>query len=215
VMPARLRQRVDALQVTSVGRSGRRVLPKVDTEQLIAVGMAARAREVLRFDYATAAPGSVPEGEWAPPRRVEPHHLVTWGGRWYLVAWDLDRNDWRTFRVDRMECKSPTGPRFTPRDLPAPDVASYIAAKFERSTWPCTGEVIVAARAADIAPWVHGQGVVEELGPQRCRLVLGSWSWAAIAATVGMFETDMEIVGPPELRAAMADLARRCAAATA
>lgn len=207
VMPARLRQRVDALQVTTVGRTSRR-MPQVDTAQLLAIGVAVRAREVLRFAYGSDAE--------APPRRAEPHHLVTRGGRWYVVAWDLDRADWRTFRVDRMTPRVPTGPRFTPRELPAPDVATYISAKFERSSaWPCEGEVVLAAPAAHVARWIRGSGVVESLGPSRCRVRLGSWSWAGLAATVGMFDVELEIVGPPELRAAAAELARRYAAACA
>src|SRR3954465_11920330 len=128
VMPARLRQRVDALQVTTVDRYPNR-RTTVDSDQLIAIGMAVRAQEVLRFDY--AAPGT-PADEWAPPRKVEPHHLVTWGGRWYLVGWDLDRTDWRTFRVDRMTPKTPTGPRFAPRELPAAAVSTYISSRFQR-----------------------------------------------------------------------------------
>src|SRR4051812_18191991 len=104
VMPARLRHRVDALHVTAVDRAG----PQVDPQVLAALSAAVHAREVLRFGYASAG----------PPRRAEPHHLVTWGGRWYLVAWDLDRGDWRTFRVDRISPRIPTGPRFVPRELP-------------------------------------------------------------------------------------------------
>lgn len=205
VMPARLRHRVDALQVTTVGRTSRR-MPQVDSAHLLAIGAAVRAREVLRFSYGAS--------EEAPPRRAEPHHLVTWGGRWYVVAWDLDRGGWRTFRVDRMTPRVPTGPRFIPRELPAPDVATYISTKFERSpTWPCEGEVILAAPAELVARWLRGAGVVESRGPSRCRVRLGSWSWAGLAATVGMFDVELEIVGPPELRVAAAQLARRYAAA--
>ena len=122
VMPARLRQRVDALQVTAVSKNDPQ-RPKVDTEHLIAIGTAVRAREILRFDY-DAPNWTGEERPWQPPRRVEPHHLVTWGGRWYLISWDLDRADWRTFRVDRMTPKTPTGPRFSPRELPGGDVAA-------------------------------------------------------------------------------------------
>ncbi|MFC0624891.1 helix-turn-helix transcriptional regulator [Kribbella deserti] len=211
VMPARLRQRVDALQVTTVDKYAES-RSKVDSESLIAVGTAVRAREVLRFDYVTRDQDD--PGEWKPPRKVEPHHVVTWGGRWYLVAFDLDRNDWRTFRVDRMTPKTPTGPRFTPRELPAPDVATYIAERFQRSVWPCRGEVILTAKAADIARWAGRDALVEELGPDRCRLILGGWSWTGLAAMFGMFEADMDIVGPPELKAAASQLAGRYQAAT-
>lgn len=214
VMPARLRQRVDALQVTTVDRYGDTRRTKVDSEQLIAIGTAVRAQEVLRFDYASAgAESGDGAGVFVPPRRVEPQHLVTWGGRWYLVGWDLDRKDWRTFRVDRMTLKTPTGPRFPARELPAPDVATYISTRFKRQEWPCTGEAILEAKAADIARWAARDAVVEEVGPDRCRLILGGWSWTGLAAMFGMFEADLEIVGPPELKEAAKHLATRYTAA--
>jgi len=212
VMPTRLRHRVDALQVTTVERADGRKRPRVDTADLIAIGTAVRARQVLRFDYATASTSDT-DGNLRPPRRVEPHHVVTWGGRWYHVAWDLERDDWRTFRVDRMTPRTPTGPRFTPRPLPAPNVASYVASRFRAPAWPCRGEVILHAPAAAVALWVGDQGVVEELGPDRCRLVAGSSSWSGLATWVGLFEVDLEIVGPAELRDAAAQLARRYTAA--
>jgi predicted DNA-binding transcriptional regulator YafY len=206
VMPARLRQRVDALQVTTVDRYANR-RTTVGSDQLIAVGLAVRAREVLRFDY--ASPGTA-DDEWAPPRKVEPHHLVTWGGRWYLVGWDLDRNDWRTFRVDRMTPKTPTGPRFVPRELPAPDVATFIADRFHgRDRNPCRGVAILQAKASDIAQWAGHGAVVEELTPTSCRLTLSGWSWTGLAAMFGMFERDLEFVGPQELKDAATQLAAR------
>ncbi|WP_371405965.1 WYL domain-containing protein [Kribbella sp. NBC_00662] len=205
VMPARLRQRVDALQVTTVDRYANR-RTTVDSEKLIAIGMAVRAQEVLRFDY--ASPGA--SDEWVPPRKVEPHHLVTWGGRWYLVGWDLDRKDWRTFRVDRMTPKTPTGPRFTQRELPAPDVATYISSRFHgQDQNPCRGEAILQAKASDIAQWAGRGAFVEEVTPTSCRLVLSAWSWNGLAATFGMFECDIEFVGPQELKDAAAQLAAR------
>ncbi|MCX2731456.1 WYL domain-containing protein [Saccharopolyspora sp. NFXS83] len=204
VMPARLRHRIDALRVTAVERAGSGANPQVDTEVLVAVGAAVHAREVLRFDYVPAH--SARDGE---PRRVQPHHLVTWGGRWYLVAWDLDRDDWRTFRVDRIAPRTPTGPRFTPRALPGGDVADFVTEKFMGSAgWPCRGEVILDLPAAAVSRFAH-DGVVEELGPERCRLVLGSWSWVGLAATIGRYDADVEVVGPPELAEAFARLARR------
>ena len=211
VMPARLRQRVDALRVTAVRKDGVE-RPLVDTEDLISVGSAVRAHEVLRFDY--AAPNWTGEQRpWQPPRRVGPHHLVTWGGRWYLISFDLDRTDWRTFRVDRMTPRTPTGPRFSPRWVTLGDVASYIDASFRGGEWPCRGEFILHAPAAEIAAWVRRQAVIEELGSDRCRVLAGSWSWDRLAGWVGMFDVDLEIVGPAELKQAAARLARRYAAA--
>ncbi|MFD7664882.1 helix-turn-helix transcriptional regulator [Streptomyces sp. NPDC059788] len=220
VMPTRLRHRIDTLRVTAVERPAARPNPQADSGVLMALSAAVHARAVLRFDY---EPGDVPvsppeagRGSGPPPRRVEPHHLVTWGGRWYLVAWDLDREDWRTFRADRIAPRTPTGPRFTPRDLPGGDVAGFVAGRFQGFGGPdgppCRGEVILALPAAAVSPYTR-DGVVEELGPDRCRLVLGSWSWTALATAVGRFDADMEIVGPAELKEACALLARRYAAA--
>ena len=205
VLPARLRHRVAALRVTSVEPPTTRPDAPVDGDLLLALGAAVHAREVLRFDYADG-----------PSRRAEPHHVVTWNGRWYLVAWDLDRDDWRVFRADRIVLRTPNGPRFTPRPLPGgADVAGYVTAKFRGSGdaaggWPCQGVVILDRPAATVA--LHTRdGIVEELGPQRCRLTLGSWSWPGLAAAVARFDADIEVVGPAELTDAFALLARRFA----
>ncbi|MEU8728400.1 WYL domain-containing protein [Streptomyces tendae] len=227
VMPARLRHRIDALQVTSVARSAPRPQPQADTGVLMALSAAVQAREVLRFDHtparpsdtadtadtAASAPGAVP-----PPRRVEPHHLVTRGGRWYLVAWDLDREDWRVFRADRITPRTPTGPRFTPRDLPGKDVAAFLTGRFRGSDgsaeWPCRGAAVLHLPASAVSPHA-ADGTVEELGPDRCRLTLGSWSWPSLAAAFCLYDTDIEVVGPPALQEAFAGLAGRCARAAA
>ncbi|MDA0563283.1 WYL domain-containing protein [Streptomonospora sp. S1-112] len=234
VMPARLRRRVDTLQVTAVGAPGDAPRTRVRGEVLTALSTAVHAREVLRFDYAAAAPPEAAGGGGGgesggggdrgaeggadplpplPPRRVEPHHLVTWGGRWYLVAWDLGRADWRTFRADRISPRTPTGPRFAPREVPGGDVAAFVASRFRGGAegvpdWPCRGEVVLDLPAAAVSPHAR-DGVVEALGPHRCRLVLGSWSWVGLAAAIGAFDADVEVVGPPELADAFARLARR------
>lgn len=208
VMPARLRHRIDAVPVTVV----RRDPAPVGAAVLTALGAAVRS-EVLRFDYAAAGGG---DDYAASPRRVQPHHLVSRGGRWYLVAWDLDRDGWRIFRADRITPRTPTGPRFAPRQVPGGDVAEFVAGRFRGADgpggWPCRGEVVLGLPAAEVVPFA-GDGVVEELGPDRCRLVLGSWSWVGLAAGLGRFDTDIEVVGPDELKQAFARLARRYAAA--
>ncbi|MFH8485638.1 helix-turn-helix transcriptional regulator [Streptomyces longisporoflavus] len=253
VMPPRLRQRIDMLQVTAVQapETGSDASP-VGTEVLVELGRAIHAREELRFDYrqfdyeyadprheATHARDSTAPAE--RPRRVQPHHLVTWRGRWYLIAWDLDRDDWRIFRADRMRPRTPTGPRFSPRQLPGggagdgngrdgrdgrdgrgdggdgqgSDVAAFITGRFRgtdgsTTDWPCRGEVVLSLPAQAVAPFVQ-DGIVEEIGPERCRLTLGSWSWTGLAATIGHFDTVIHVIGPPELTSAFAELAARYA----
>ncbi|WP_456825977.1 helix-turn-helix transcriptional regulator [Cellulomonas sp. P5_E12] len=205
VMPARLRTAADALQVTAISRSGHR--PQVDQEVLLVVGSAVRAREVLRFDYAGGRATDL-------PRRAEAHHLVTWGGRWYLVGYDLERGDWRTFRVDRMTPKTGSGPRFAPRELPAPDVAAFVADRFSGiDPWPCRGEAEVDMAAAEVARWAGRGALVEALADDRSRVVLRAWSWDGVAATFAMFGVPLRVVGPPELADAMHRLAARVTAA--
>jgi predicted DNA-binding transcriptional regulator YafY len=209
VMPTRLRNRIDTLQVVAVERRTTRPSPQADSGVLMALSAAVHAREVLRFDYASPSSAATD----GPPRRAEPHHLVTWSGRWYLLAWDLDRGDWRTFRADRITPRTPTGPRFTPRELPGGDVAAFVVGKFQGSDgWPCRGEVLLDLPADEVSPYVD-DGLVEPLDQDRCRLVLGSWSWPGLAAAVGRFDAGIEIVGPPELKDAFARLARRYALA--
>ncbi|WP_405787050.1 WYL domain-containing protein [Streptomyces sp. NBC_00029] len=215
VMPARLRRRIDTLQITAVERPVTRPDRQVDSGVLMTLGAAVHAREVLRFGYAPVPrPGANDEPAPSAPRRVEPHHLVTWGGRWYLVAWDLDREDWRTFRADRITPRTPTGPRFAPRELPGGDVAAFVSGRFQghdgSGDQPCRGEVILDVPAGFVSRYTR-DGFVEELGPNRCRLTLGSWSWPALAAAVGRFDADIEVVGPAELKDAFAHLARRYA----
>ena len=138
---------------------------------------------------------------------------MTRGGRWYLVAWDLDRSDWRVYRVDRIQPRTPNGPRFTPRELPGGGAGAFVSAKFKGSdgsdAWPCRGEAVLARPAAAVSPFVD-DGLVEDLGPDQCRLVMGSWSWMALAAAIGRFDADVTAAEPAELRQAFARLARRC-----
>ena len=113
-LPARLRHRLDALRQATVSAAGGG--PTVDAETLTAVAAACRDHEQLRFDY-PGHDGSV------SPRRVEPHRLVYTGRRWYLLAWDRDREDWRTFRADRIA--APTNTTASPQ--PRPPVEEHSA----------------------------------------------------------------------------------------
>lgn len=212
VMPPRLRHRMDLMRITAVRPPAAHDGPQVDPQVLVDLGRAVHAREELRFDQVRGA--STPADN---RRRVQPHHLVSWCSRWYLVAWDLDREDWRVFRVDRIRPRTPTGPRFAPRELPGGSVSTFVTSRFRgndgtTTDWPCQGEVILHLPAADVAPFAQ-DGFVEELGPRHCRLALGAWSWTGLAAGIGRFDTEIEVIGPPQLAVAFAELAARYARA--
>ncbi|MFF2397377.1 helix-turn-helix transcriptional regulator [Nocardia sp. NPDC058114] len=203
VLPARLRARVDALELAASGAD-----IQVDTRILVELSTAIRSAAEVRFDYQ----GSAHTTELRAPRRVQPHHLVVRNGRWYLIGWDPERAGWRSFRVDRMSLRIPHGPRFAARELPGGDVVTFLSARFKGSesddVWPCNGEVILDLPATRVAPFA-GEAVVEALGEGRTRLSMGSWSWAALAAALARFDTDIEVIGPPALRDAFAALSRR------
>lgn len=203
VLPSRLRHRVDALQVTAVP-TGRVAADQsvLDPEVLLQVGACCRDHQLLRFDY-VARDGAV------SLRRTQPHRLLSRGGRWYAVAWDLDREDWRTFRVDRLTPRVPVGPRFSPRELSEQQVASLLQPT-PATAWPARGTVLMHAPAAEIARWVRAdQGQVTALGEQTCQVEIGAWSYGAIIAYLLLFEVDLEVLGPPELLEAAHQVAGR------
>ncbi|WP_242494714.1 helix-turn-helix transcriptional regulator [Nocardioides zhouii] len=156
VMPSRLRHRLDALDVTAItARAGSGTPARVSADVLVSLATTVRAREVLRFDYATRT-ASPDEEPTPPPRRAEPHHIVTSHGRWYLLAWDLDREDWRLFSVDRITPRTPTGPRFAPRAVPGGDVHEFVSARFKGrdvNEWPCRGTVVLQLPARQVLPF--------------------------------------------------------------
>ncbi|HEY2273559.1 MAG TPA: transcriptional regulator [Jatrophihabitantaceae bacterium] len=208
VLPQRLGRRVDALQSHTVRVTGRRRSPDVDGKLLAMIAAAARDREVVRFRYSDHS-GSASE------RRIEAYRLVNWGSRWYLVAFDVDRDDWRTFRVDRMSETRSVGHRFALRPLPADDIAAYVAAKTRQVQRKVTGTVVVHAPAAEVAArmgsWAEGS--IEPVGEQRCLMKLGGRSVEDIAFWLGVLDTDFDVVDSPELSAAVSRIAQRYARA--
>jgi len=212
VLPSRLRHRLDAVEVTTVGRPGEAPVAAVPLEVLLTLAQAVRDRVSIRFDY---LPREGDGTESGPPRRVEAHHLVASHGRWYLLGWDLTREDWRLFSADRVRPRVPHGAPFVPRVVPGGDVDAFVSARFKGSDaneWPCRGTVLLHAPARDVLPFA-GDGIVTAVDDERCTLEVGSWSWGALASSFGRFEVAMEVVGPPELAEAFAVQAGRFAAA--
>jgi predicted DNA-binding transcriptional regulator YafY len=205
VLPARLRHRVSAFQ-TALPVPSRR--PQVDPDVLTLIASACRDHERLRFDY-QAHSGT------ASRRVVEPYRLVHDRQRWYLVAWDTDREAWRTFRVDRIEPRPPAGPRFTPRALP-PDreIAAQVARGAGEATWRYRARVIVHAPAAHVTSRLPIPVEVESLGEDRCTFEPGSDTPQMLALYLGLLDADFTITDSPELAAALRKLADRYRRAT-
>lgn len=204
VMPSRLRHRIDAVQFTRRAATVR-VAPGV----LEAASRAVRARRTMRFDYGDVG---------SPSRSVEPHGLVARNARWYLVAWDLDRHDWRTFRLDRMTPRNTAGLPFTPKPIPAGDPAAFVAARAKGSNsanqWPCVGTFEIDLPTRQLAIWIH-DGQIEEPSPNRSMVTTGSWSWAGLLADIVRFGAPFRIVAPTELILESQRLAQHLDAATA
>ncbi|MDO3700100.1 YafY family protein [Micromonospora sp. C28SCA-DRY-2] len=207
VLPARLRHRVTTVQHATVraGAPG----PTVDADVLVAISDACHRRERLRFDY-TDHHGA------RSVRLVEPQALVNWGRHWYLVAWDTDRADWRSFRVDRLHPRIPTGPRFARRDPPDGDVTAYLARQLSAGVWAVRATVTVHRPAAVVAERIWpGMGAVEPVGPDSCLVHLGADTAADLAWMVAVIGLDVTVTGPPELVDAVRALGDRCRRALA
>jgi predicted DNA-binding transcriptional regulator YafY len=210
VMPVRLRRRVDAVRAVTVPGSwgGGEPGPAVDADVLAVLAQACRDAERARFRY-------VAHDGTDSARHVEPLRLVSLGRRWYVVAYDLDRTDWRSFRLDRVTGPRGTGARFRPRELPAEDAAAFVRAGINRVPASHAVEVLMDAPAAPLRERMGQWFDVEELGPERARLTMTTddLSWPAMA--LGVLGEEFEVVSPPELRALMGAMATRFARAAA
>jgi predicted DNA-binding transcriptional regulator YafY len=206
VLPPRLRRRVNALGSFTVPypSSG----PTVDPDALAVIAGACRDNERLRFRYSSH------DGE-SSRRIVEPHRLVHTGHRWYLVAWDADREDWRTFRVDRIESRLSTDRRFVPRDPPAEDIAAYVSRGVSSARDRYQARVILRAPLADVAgrvpQWV---GTLEPIDERSCLLRTGSDWLGGLAVYVADIGVDFEVLDPPEFVEQVRALAERFGRAT-
>jgi predicted DNA-binding transcriptional regulator YafY len=202
VLPARLRRRVQALQTYTVpvGRDGPG--PLADPGVLTTLAGACRDHERLRFDYRSH------DGA-ASLRVVEPYRLVNWGRRWYLLAWDVDRSDWRTFRVDRIVPRTPAGPRFTPRELPD-DAADHIRRGVSAAGWRYLARITVHAPAERVTERINAAvGTVEPVDERTCVLHTGADTLETVAVYAGLLGMDFTIDDPPELRTLVGELSER------
>lgn len=201
VLPAHLRRRVSAFGSTMISPAF--PAPTVEPQYLMVIAAACRDRECLRFAYQSR--------DGTNSRRlVEPHSLVNLGRRWYLVAWDRDRADWRTFRVDRLTRPASTGVRFAARELPAADAAAYIEQSIAAAPHQFEARLTLYAAADQIAHRVpHRSGTVEAIDEHTCEYRTGDDNLAWLALRIVMLGVDFEVHEPPELADHLQQLADR------
>jgi predicted DNA-binding transcriptional regulator YafY len=207
VLPDRLRRRVNALHDHTVSVPPDRPGPQVAAETLTVITAARRDHESLRFGY-RGHDGT------ETLRTVEPDRLVSWGRRWYLVGWDTDRSDWRTFRVDRLTLRVPNGPRFTPREPPE-DVVARVMRGVSSAAWRHHAKVTVHAPAATVTAHINpAVGTVEAVDEETCILHTGSDTLESLAVHLGLLDQDFTVTDPPELVALLQTLSTRYHRAT-
>ncbi|RIJ77612.1 WYL domain-containing protein [Nakamurella silvestris] len=203
VMPSRLRRRFEALQAF-IEPVGGRPAPReqVPAATLNLIADACRDQEGLRFDYLN-------RDGLASRRQVEPYRLVSSGRRWYLVAFDLDRAGWRSFRLDRMELKTPNGARFSPRELPEGGAGQFVASGIRSMGQVVQARILVQLPATDLAAGFGYWGTVEAVDEGSSMLTIGGESLRSIASWVSMVQADFQVLEPLELRAEFQLIAER------
>ncbi len=207
MLPPQLRRRVNAVGSATVAYP--RFGPTVDSETLATIAAACRDRERLRIHYRSHDAST-------SRRTIEPHRLVHTGRRWYLVAWDATREDWRTFRVDRIGPHPGVDRRFVARQPPAKDLAAYVARGVSAARDRFQASVVLHAPLGEVAPRVPtGAGTLEAIDERSCLLRTGADWLGALAVYVAQIGVDFEVLDPPELVAEVRRLADRFARATA
>jgi predicted DNA-binding transcriptional regulator YafY len=204
-MPVELRRRAEALALSTVPASWSAGEEEVSLATLAMLAEACRDRVRLDFTYTDRA-GATSE------RRVEPYHLVSLGRRWYLLAYDPDREDWRTFRADRIEGPRPLRNSFDPRPLPADDIGAYVRDRVGSAGTTIPVEILVEADPHEVEQRFGRVATVEPMGEgrHRVRMKVDGFHWVGIV--LGMLRAPFTVIEPPELAGYLRDLTRFLAA---
>jgi predicted DNA-binding transcriptional regulator YafY len=192
VMTPRLRHRVDALRAVTESASWGDSPAAVESAVLIAVAQVCRDTERLEFGYVT-------RGGEASQRHVEPHRLVPVGRRWYLMAYDLVRHDWRSFRLDRLTAPRTTGVRFRTRELPTPDAVEFVRAGIDAQPTSYAVEVRIHAPAAVVETRIGRWASTEPIDDEHCllRMTADTLDWPTMA--LGSIGAEFTVLAPAEL----------------
>jgi predicted DNA-binding transcriptional regulator YafY len=201
ILPTHLRRRVRALSSATIAPpvAG----PTVDPRDLTVIAAACRDTERVRFAYRSR------DGTDSH-REVEPHSLVNLGRRWYLVAWDRHRSDWRTFRIDRLARPASSGVRFTPRRLPVEDAAAFVRQSISGAPNRYEARLTLHGAADEIARHTPAHwGTIEPIDAHSCEYRTGDDHLGWLALRITMLGVDFEVHEPPELAEHLRALASR------
>ncbi|MEV5540926.1 WYL domain-containing protein [Saccharopolyspora shandongensis] len=195
-MPARSRLHAEAFTVSSARNYWEFPAPPIDAEIVRTIGTAISRRHLVQVEYT---------GDGEPVTlTLEPHDLVVWAARWYLVAFDPAADRWRAMRLDRLAPGTPTHTPFGRRRIPHGDPVAFVMTTHDRgdvaAEWQCRGSVLIALPASIVARFAPGGSTVEHHTDDSCRLTLGAWSWAGLAGLLLTFDADITEIEPAELR---------------
>lgn len=205
-LPSRLRARIEALDaVTSVHTAFSSA--SVDVAILTGVAMAAREGRTLEIGYED-------RGGRVTRREIQPHDLVTSEGRIYLIAYDLLRQDWRSFRLDRVVSAHPTGQSFARRALPHGGPVEFLREGLTEAISPHRVRATVHAPASEVAPALAEYATVTPAGPDRCEVTMAADRLDWVAFGLGSLGAPFEVHGPPEVRRYLRAWGRRLVDAT-
>ena len=208
VLPKRLKRRVNALVATTstltppTGDDA-----PVDPDLLVRLALASRDRERVSIRYTAA-------DDTRSTRLVEPTALVPRSRRWYLVCWDLSRNDWRTLRIDRITEASETGVPATPRELPGGGAAAFVATQFQNGP-AYQVDVVIHAQHHETARYLRGYAKdLQADGNDRTRWSIQAEHMETLIGSLAWLPCDYSIDGPPEFLTLLHDTAVRMSRAS-
>lgn len=205
VMPARSRARAEAFTVSAARNYWEFPAPPIDAEIVRILGTAINRRHLVRVDYG--------DDEGPVALTLQPHDLVVWAARWYLVAFDVDAHRWRVMRVERITPRMPTHTPFERREVPHGGPVAMVMNTYDRgdaaAEWQCRGSAIIALPASMVARFAPGGSTVAYDTETSCRLTLGAWSWAGLAGLLLTFDADITQIEPTQLRQALHTLRNR------
>ncbi|MGO1972271.1 MAG: helix-turn-helix transcriptional regulator [Propionibacteriaceae bacterium] len=214
-LPGPLRSRVRNLNRYTVPLASTMPMPEVEPATLTQLAGLCDQRERVRFTH-TGDPAEIDAGQASTTEHeVEPYRLVNQRHRWYLLGYDIATEDWAVFRVDRMQLRTPNGPRFPSRELPDSDVARYVARRAPENVWRHRATILLHAPAAAVSGRVMpAEGCVQSVDETTSRLTIGAETLTAIALVLGRLQVDFTVEEPEELVTVVREFGERYRRAT-